>query len=247
MRWIQGQVERRGFRLLVAGLVAGLGLGACTPPAAQEAAEDRDDLPAEAFRDDFSDGGSGWPTGDGDGVEISYADGGYLVAVQAGKVALLPAPVRRGASGVRVQVSVERLHDPDGHRGVVWGVVCGEDLAGDRFYQAVVQVSDGLGYPGLFRWQEGDATVFRKADQPHDAVDADGINVLELHCDHRGDAVSIRFLINGEEVARAVDTVAWQIAGWETGVIADGSPFPSREEARIRFDDFVFEPVPSAP
>ncbi len=243
---------RRGAAWLAAGLV----LVACdttgfadpdsspsaTPEPATEASEG-------AFRDDFDDAGSGWPDGsEADGGKASYESGSYEMVVGSWDVRLAPAPVTfAGNRGVIVRVDAHRLDDHPGRVGGIWGVVCGPDLEDTWFYEAVVQVSNGKGYPGLFRFQgDDDLEVFRKANRPHEAVHVDDINTLELQCTPSGNnAVEVVFTINGVEVARGMDRAQGPASEWGAALYMDGSPLPEGHETTVRFDDF--EAAPAAP
>ena len=194
-----------------------------------------------SFHDDFDDPGSGWPVGNDGGTDTAYVDGAYEVAADGGKVAMAPAPAAHPPPGIALRVDTERVADSEGEFGGIWGVVCGADLAGSRFYEGVIQVSDGVGYPGLFGWHDGDIEVFRKADRPHEAVDPEGVNELQLECVDEGDSVTVVFSVNGDEVARAVDDREGAVDRWETGLIVDGSPMPSGSGTRMRFDNYAVE------
>ena len=229
-----------------------------TPAVASETRDATSETPAvvsetpdvAAFADAFDDEESGWRVSDGDdGIYAAYVDGAYEMSAKSGKVAVSPAPVTQPAAGITLRVEAERLEDAKGKFGGGWGVLCGEDLAAGRYYQAFIQVSNGVGYPGLFRWQDGEVEAFRKMDRPHDAIDPQGVNRLELECVDTGDGVTVTFSINGEEIERANDESGPIVASWETGLMLDGSPLPKREVITLRrevitlrFDNFAVEP-----
>lgn len=219
---------------------------ASTAPSAPAASptENPDSSPspaAAAFLDDFEDPDSGWSTRMNQG-EARYADGAYEILIGPGQADLSQAPETfPGNASVTVRVDAQRLRDHPGQFGAGWGVTCGEDFGGGRFYEGIVQVSRGVGYPGLWRWNgpdAGDVEVYRKADERHSAVRPDGINELELRCIQTAEAITVVFLINGIEVGRGVDSDPPDIDEWETGLYIDGSPMPKGHKARIRWDNY---------
>ena len=256
-------VPRRA--LLVSGMVLLLACGPAPPesPAphsTSEAADTSSPAPSPnssaaprattGFSDDFEDPASGWST-QLDAGEARYVDGAYETVIGPGAADLSPAPATvPGTGSVSVRVDAQRLRDHRGQFGAGWGVACGEDFAGSRFYWAIVQVSRGVGYPGLFRWNGPGGTdfeVYRKADERHSAVRPDGINELELRCIPGADGITVVFLINGIEVGRGIDRDPPEVDEWETGLYIDGSPLPKGNKARIRWDNYeVLTAAPEA-
>lgn len=209
----------------------------CMP---QEAGEsDQTATPTDAvFADDFSDPASGWPVADGQaGPQTRYVDGAYEVTAPAGQTALVsPAPQRPSSGGIAFSVDATRQVDASAHGGG-WGLVCGQDLEADGFYQGLIQVSPGEARVGLFRWENGDVEAFQKF-ATSGAVVVDDVNRLELGCTEGSEGVTVVFSVNGTGVARAVDDDGPRGEHWLSGLYLDGSPLLAEERITIRFDNY---------
>lgn len=239
----RGRVVRRyttwRLRILVAlCCVSGFALGCAVGSGTGAGANGASETEPHSFADDFEDPDSGWPQRGYGGTSAGYVNGAYEMAVGSWENGFAAAPSAHPAAAITVGVDAERVKDFEGETGGIWGVVCGEDLAQGRYYQAVIQVSDGVGFPALARWQDGEPEVFRKADRPDEAITADGVNRLELECVDDGSSVIVVFTVNGEQVARGVDGGGPSVDRWETGLMLDGSPLPAGEELRMRFDNY---------
>ena len=199
----------------------------------------------EEFVDGFDDPASGWMVADSaDGARIWYADdGAYHVRLPPRAARLLPAPVvYESGEDVQVSVSVERRIDHEGRTGGIWGLTC--DFTGTHGYAALVQVSDGKGYPGIAELFEDKMGALVRLDRAHPAVEPDGVNDLELRCEGPAEKRQVTFTINDEIVAEATDDAGDPSRGEvRVGLTVDSSPLPKGDVVEIRFDDFRLERV----
>lgn len=175
------------------GVCALVALAACaSPPAAQ---------PGDIIlQDDFSDPNSGWDRHTGLDITTDYADGAYLIAVEAGN---LDAWGLAGLDLDDAQVEAEARHVA-GPVDNAFGVLCRYTRTGDQnnFYFFLVS-SDG--YYSAGKVVKDEYTYLNPAGdfEPLDAVHTgpDAVNRLQAVC--QGE--TLRLTVNGVAVGEFQD------------------------------------------
>jgi len=202
--------------LIIAGLVAGLGLFS--------------DSPAYNVRDDFSDPGSGWKRSDDADELAAYSNGQYRLVRKRPGLAFSPAPASLTKDLPRkVKVAVRATQMP-GASGSV-GVFC--------------RMSAGRQYAGLVdtaarRWKIG-----KVADKGQPLVELLPGNTgqfletndIALECsgsESSGAPVVLRLIINGTEVGTKVDPT-----GLPPGQVGVEVTTGGNQRVEVLFDDFA--------
>ena len=113
---------------------------------------------------------------------FTYRDGAYLIAVRAGRHLVPTAPVTyANDQDVTVAATVRRLDTPGRRLGGVWGLACDAD-SDQSYYFAGVQTTLGVGYAGIGKVVDSRIRSIVPFGQPHEIIDADGDNDVELRC-----------------------------------------------------------------
>lgn len=176
------------------------------------------------FRDDFSDPGSGWAGGSGEGYSFGYEDGGFVIRIDPAGMEVGAARSRTHAN-IMVQALVTKVKGPN---DAYFGVTCRENQANNYSFGIT-----GAGGWAIY-WVDGKEVTILISGTSDVIRQGDGAsNLVEGRCI----GTTLLMYVNGTRVGDVISTniLSGAFAGLIVGTVSEGG-------IEIKFDNFVASP-----
>ena len=182
--------------------------------------------PQALFKDDFSDSGSGWSTGDSENSSADYENGEFVIKVKTDKLSAWSNPDQNSLSNIHIEVTARSVGKA---QDAAFGIICNYQ-DNQNFYRLGIG-SDG--YYAIEKKVDGESTIFTNDENKWVSSDeiAQNADAYKLGADcGRG---KLTLYVDGKQIASVSDSTYTKGDVGLFGLTFDNAG------AEIRFDNFL--------